>query len=52
MGIDEYKRQQAEYMKEYRAKQRELIKGIDKKAEIIKHNNRCYQGEKSEGRSE
>ena len=31
MGIDEYKKQQAQYMKEYRAKQRELKKGLDKK---------------------
>ena len=35
MGIDEYKRQQAEYMKEYRAKQRELKKNIDKKQKSL-----------------
>ena len=35
MGIDEYKRQQAEYMKEYRAKQRELKRGIDKKQKSL-----------------
>ena len=35
MGIDEYKRQQAEYMKEYRAKQRELKKGIDRKQKSL-----------------
>ena len=35
MGIDEYKRQQAEYMKEYRAKQRELKKNIDKKQKAL-----------------
>jgi len=29
MGIDEYKKQQAQYMNEYRAKQRELKKGLD-----------------------
>ena len=33
MGIDE--RQQAEYMKEYRAKQRELKRGIDKKQKSL-----------------
>ena len=35
MGIDEYKRQQAEYMKEYRAKQRELKRNIDKKQKSL-----------------
>ena len=35
MGIDEYKRQQAEYMKEDRAKQRELKKNIDKKQKSL-----------------
>ena len=35
MGIDEYKRQQAEYMKEYRAKQRELRRGIDNKQKSL-----------------
>ena len=35
MGIDEYKRQQAEYMKEYRAKKRELKRDIDKKQKSL-----------------
>jgi hypothetical protein len=35
MGIDGYKRQQAEYMKEYRAKQRELKRGIEKKQKSL-----------------
>ena len=35
MGIDEYKRQQAEYMKVYRAKQRELKKNIEEKQKSL-----------------
>jgi len=35
MGIDEYKKQQAEYMKEYRAKQRALKKEIEKKQKSL-----------------
>jgi hypothetical protein len=35
MGIDEYKKQQAEYMKEYRAKQRALKREIENKQKSL-----------------
>lgn len=47
MGIDEYKRQQAEYMKEYRAKQRELKRGIDKKQKSLNTLTDAIRGRKA-----
>ncbi len=42
MGEAEYKKQQAEYMKEYRRKQLQLKKETEKKEEIDKYVIRCY----------
>jgi hypothetical protein len=47
MGIDEYKRQQAEYMKEYRAKQRELKRGIDNKQKSLNTLTDAIRGRKA-----
>ena len=35
MGIDEYKKQQAEYMKEYRAKQKLIKQNVEKKQKSL-----------------